>query len=355
MPQWRFVGVNSGRYRRLDQQGHAARRPRQYYVPAPTRIPAIDTRPAEHARLQRPVQRPLLGIAFKIASICLFVIMMVAIKFLHQQVPIGQIIFARSILGLAAVCLAFQLMGQFRGNFTINSLRSHVSWATSAALAMAMWFVGLTLIPLPEATAISFIMPLLVVALAWLLLGEKIRLIRWIAVAIGITGVGIIIWPSLGVGADYTSASALGAALSLGASFCWAFAQISLRRLSKTESSGSAVVSFSVATMILALFSLPFGWTNPTASEWGLIAVCGIAGGFGQLSVALSLRYTEASALAPFEYLLFPVSSVAAIIWFGEYPDSNIWIGLPFVVFGGLLVIFREHQLSKRKQKEATP
>ncbi|OED34809.1 hypothetical protein AB833_31880 [Chromatiales bacterium (ex Bugula neritina AB1)] len=282
----------------------------------------------------------------------MFVLMMVAIKLLHESVPVGEIIFTRSILGLVAVCLSYQLMGQFSGNFKIRSAQSHLPWALSAAMAMAMWFVGITLIPLPEATAISFVMPLFVVALAYFILGETIRIVRWVAVAIGITGVGIIIWPSLGAGADYTSASAAGAALSLGASLCWAYAQISLRRLSKKETSGSAVVSFSIATMVLSLFSLPLGWVVPTSGEWGLIALCGISGGFGQLCVAQSLRYTEASALAPFEYLVFPVSSIAAILLFNEYPDNNIWLGLPFVIFGGLLVIYREHQLSRKNQPQ---
>lgn len=290
----------------------------------------------------------MLGIAYKVGSICLFVVMMIAIKFLKDDVPIGQIIFARSLLGIMAVALVYHLRGQLAGSFVVKSWPAHAVWSISAATAMGMWFVCITMIPLPEATAIGFIMPLLVVALAFFILKEKIRIIRWVAILSGLTGVGIIVWPSLGFGADYGSAASIGAALALGASLCWALAQIFLRRLTKTETSGSAVLSFSVTTMIMSLFSLPFGWTSPSISAWMLIGVCGIAGGFGQLCVAESLRYAEASALAPFEYLAFPVASIAAIFFFGEYPDANIWWGLPLVVAGGLLVIYREHQLSKR-------
>ena len=276
--------------------------------------------------------------------------MMVTIKFMQEQVPIGQIIFARSLLGMIAVALVYHLRGQFRGRFTVQSPRAHLTWSLSAATAMAMWFVCITLIPLPEATAISFIMPMLLAALAFFILGETIRIVRWLAILAGLTGVAIIAWPSLGIGADYGSNASIGAALALGASLCWAFAQITLRRLTKTETSGSAVLSFSITTMLLSLISLPMGWVVPSAYEWGLIAICGIAGGFGQLCVAESLRFAEASTLAPFEYLAFPLASLAAIFFFAEYPNANIWWGLPLVVAGGLLVIFREHQAGKQEQ-----
>lgn len=296
--------------------------------------------------------QPLVGIAYKVSSICLFVVMMISIKFLQDDVPIGQVIFARSLLGMFAVVLVYYIRGQLASSFVIRSVRTHTVWSVSAASAMGMWFVCITLIPLPEATAIGFIMPLLVVALAYFILKEKIRIIRWVAILSGLTGVGIIVWPRLGVGADYSSTASIGAALALSSALCWAFAQIALRRLTKTETSGSAVLSFSVTTMIMSLFSLPFGWVSPSVSEWGLIAICGIAGGFGQLCVAESLRFAEASALAPFEYLAFPVASIAAIFFFGEYPDANIWWGLPLIVAGGLLVIYREHQLSKRQKAD---
>ncbi len=285
--------------------------------------------------------------------------MMVAIKLMDGEVPIGQIIFTRSIIGVFTVYLFYLLRNRANGitskeQFAMKSVRNHLPWAFSAASAMAMWFVAITLIPLPEATAIGFIMPLLVVAFAWLLLGEQIRLVRTAAIASGLVGVTIIVWPRLGVGADYSSAASIGAALSLTAAVAWAYAQINLRRLSKTETSGSAVISFSVATMLLSLVTLPFGWSNPSAIEWLWLLLCGVAGGMGQLSTAEALRFASPSILAPFEYLSFPIASLAAITLFSEHPDSNIWWGLPFVVAGGLLVIFREYQLGARAKAKAS-
>lgn len=278
--------------------------------------------------------------------------MMIAIKLLQNDIPIGEVIFSRALLGMMAVAAVYKLRGQFAGRFVIRSVRAHSYWALSAAMAMVMWFICITLIPLPDATAIGFVMPLLVVAMAFFILGETVRIVRWIAILTGLAGVSIIVWPNLGVGADYSSASAIGAALALTAAFFWALAQALLRRLTQTETSGSAVLSFSIATMFISLLSLPFGWSMPTGSQWGLILLCGVAGGFGQLCIAESLRFAEASALAPFEYLAFPIASLAAIVFFGEYPDKHIWYGLPLVVAGGLLVIFREHQLAKRAKQQ---
>jgi len=305
--------------------------------------------------------RPLFGIGLKVTSISLFVTMMVAIKLVHDYVPIGQIIFTRAIIGVATVYLFYQLNNRsgVKDRLKIISYRAHVPWALSAASAMTMWFIAITLIPLPEATAIGFVMPLLVVAFAWALLGETIRIVRSLAIASGLIGVIIIVWPRLGLGADYSSLASIGAALSLGAAICWAYAQVRLRTLSKTETSGSAVISFSIATMLLALFTLPLGWSIPAlawslpdSAGWGWLILCGVAGGLGQLSTAEALRYATPGTLAPFEYLSFPIATIAAIMLFGEQPDANIWWGLPFVVAGGLLVIFREYQLSQRTEPE---
>ncbi len=274
--------------------------------------------------------------------------MMAMVKFLDDRVPLGQTIFFRALIGLNAVFIVYALRGEFRQTFKIVSARSHLGWALSCACAMILWFTALTLIPLPEATAIGFVVPLITVALAWLVLGERVRVFRWLAVLVGLFGVGIIIWPRLGAGADYGSSAAIGAMVALCSATLWALAQIFLRRLSNTESSGSAVMSFSIATMVLGLASIVWGWANPSAIEWLAIAVCGLAGGFGQLCIAQSLRYGEASTMAPFEYLTFPVASIVGIFAFGEYPDSNVWMGLPLVIAAGLFVIYRERQLSRR-------
>ena len=205
--------------------------------------------------------------------------MMAMVKILDERVPLGQTIFFRALIGLSAVFLVYYLRGEFRQTFTIVSVRRHTGWALSCACAMMLWFTALTLIPLPEATAIGFVVPLITVALAWLVLGERVRVFRWMAVLVGLLGVAIIIWPRIGVGADYGSSAALGAMVALCSASLWALAQIFLRRLTTTESSGSAVLSFSVATMVLGLASLFWGWVNPAAVEWLAIAVCGLAGG----------------------------------------------------------------------------
>jgi len=299
--------------------------------------------------------RPILGIGYKIGSIFLFVIMMAMVKFLHEKVPLGQTIFFRALIGLGAVVLVYSLRGEFRQTFRIVSVKKHLGWALSCACAMVLWFTALTLIPLPEATAIGFVVPLITVALAWMLLGERVRFFRWIAVLVGLLGVGIIIWPRLGLGADYGSKAAFGAALALGAASLWALAQVFLRRLSKTETSGSAVMSFSVATMVLGFVTIFNGWSIPSAIEWAAIVLCGLAGGFGQLCIAQSLRYGEASTMAPFEYLTFPVASIVGALAFNEYPHDNVWLGLPLVVAAGLFVIYRERRLSRLGDSARVP
>ena len=109
-----------------------------------------------------------------------------------------------------------------------------------------------SLIPLPEATAIGYTTPIFAVILAALVLGETVRIFRITAVAIGLVGVMIVIWPQLSFSGEGPSAetfaagAGLGVLLTLGASLVRAIVQIHIRELVKTEHPAAIVFYFSV-------------------------------------------------------------------------------------------------------------
>ncbi|RUV77754.1 EamA/RhaT family transporter, partial [Mesorhizobium sp. M1A.F.Ca.IN.020.32.1.1] len=123
-------------------------------------------------------------------------------------------------------------------------------------------FYGLLHLPLPEAIAIGYAMPLLAVIFAAIFLRETVRLYRWSAVIIGLTGVLIITWPRLTLfhNGDFGSSEALGAAAVLASAALGAMAMVLVRKLVKVERTHTIVLYFSLSASVFSLATLPFGW-----------------------------------------------------------------------------------------------
>src|SRR5690606_25001981 len=111
-----------------------------------------------------------------------------------DAVPTGQLIFARGVISLAVLAaIAWRTEGL--PILRTRNLRSHAVRSLSGTASMFCWFTALTLIPLADFTAISFTAPMFLTVLAMVLLGERIHVYRWTALAIGFVGVLITIGP----------------------------------------------------------------------------------------------------------------------------------------------------------------
>ena len=178
--------------------------------------------------------RPLLGVALKVASAFTFTLMVTTVKLLDGRLPAGELVFARSLIGLVPVLLMVMWRREFATAFKTSLPFGHAVRALVGVSAMGLWFTALSMLPLPDATAISYAAPLLTIVLAAVLLGETVRIFRWTAVLIGFSGVMVILWPHLGGGGDLSDTAALGAVLAFGAACCMALAMILVRRLVAT-------------------------------------------------------------------------------------------------------------------------
>lgn len=146
-------------------------------------------------------QRPLIGILFKMASAFAFSCMGAAVKVIGSitpadaSFPVGQVVFARSFFALLPVFIWMGVIGNLSAAFQTNNHRGHLRRGLIGSLGMFFGFSALVLLPLTDATAISFTTPLISVVLAAFVLGEVVRLYRWSAVLIGFIGVIIMLWP----------------------------------------------------------------------------------------------------------------------------------------------------------------
>lgn len=141
---------------------------------------------------------------------------------------------------------------------------------------------------------------------AVVILSERLTLWRIGGVLIGFVGVLVLVWPELGSG-NFGEARLFGIGLALVSAVLSALALIMVRSLNRTENPGAIAMYFVVASMVGALFTVPWGWVLPDMNTTALLICSGLFGGFGHIALTLSFRYAEASRLAPFEYI--------ALIW----------------------------------------
>jgi drug/metabolite transporter (DMT)-like permease len=304
--------------------------------------------------------RPLRGIAFKIASVLIFIVMAAMIKATAAHVPAGQAVFFRSFFAIPVIVLWLLWRRELASGLRTPNPMGHFWRGLVGTSAMGLGFAGLGYLPLPEVTAIGYAAPILTVVFAAMFLGEEVRLFRISAVALGMLGVLIVVYPRLtvlsGGGAGY--AQAFGASLVLGSAVFAALAQVFVRKLVQAEKTATIVFWFSVTATLLSLLTLPFGWVWPTAQEAGLLIGAGLLGGLGQIFLTSSYREADASLVAPFDYVSMIFALLIGWFVFREVPTPTMLLGAGLVVLAGIAIILRERQLGlerARQRKAMTP
>ena len=293
---------------------------------------------------------PSRAIALRVAAIFLFMVMTALIKAATQEVPPGQAVFFRSFCALPVITAWIWTQGNLREALTTRNVRGHVWRGLIGTTAMALTFAGLTLLPLPEVTAIGYATPIFTVILAAIFLGERIRMVRITAVLLGLIGVMIVMWPRLG-GASVSDAATLGAILVLLSSFLRSVVQIYVRQLVKTEHTAAIVFYFSLTASTVSLLTIPFGWVWPSVWSATLLVSAGLIGGVAQILITSSFRFGPAGMLAPFDYTSMIFAIIIGWAVFAELPTVTMLIGAALVITGGALIIWRERQLGLARGK----
>ena len=297
--------------------------------------------------------RPLRGIILKLCSVLVFIVMASLIKATTAHVPAGEAVFFRSFFAIPVIVVWLTLQGQLATGFHAVHPLGHVWRGLMGTLAMGMGFAGLAYLPLPEVTAIGYASPLMVVILAAMFLGEQVRAFRIASVALGLTGVLIVLSPRLSIdpGQAVGHAEALGAVLVLCSAVFAALAQVFVRKLVLTETTTSIVFYFSTTSSLLALITIPFGWVWPSATEAALLVGAGILGGVGQILLTSSYREADASLIAPFDYASMLFALGIGYFVFDEVPTLTMLGGAALVVVAGILIIWRERKLGLERAK----
>ncbi|MEI2383819.1 DMT family transporter [Breoghania sp. JC706] len=306
----------------------------------------------------------MLGIVLKILSTIVFTVMSALIKLVIDEVPTGEVVFARNFIGMVPVLLMMAFQGQLPLALKTQRPLGHFLRAIVGVSAMGLNFAALAFIPLPDATAIGYAAPLLTVVMAVFLLSEVVGIYRWSAVGVGFVGVIIILSPNLG-NSHLDHGTAVGASLALTATLFMAGAAIIVRKLITSERSSTIVVWFSASSSVIALATIPLGllwpsqaWVMPNAEQWLVMIAIGLLGGLGQILMTTSYRFADASTIAPFDYTTIIWATALGWLMFAEVPGPLVIVGSAVVIAAGLFVLYREHRLGidrTRARRASTP
>jgi len=287
------------------------------------------------------------GIVLKLISILLFTLMAACIKAGRDAVPTGEAVFFRSFFAIPPI-LAYALWhGKLAEAFRVNDRFAHLNRGLIGVASMACSFAALGMLPLPEAIAIGYAAPLMATALAAVMLGEQVRAFRWTAVAVGLLGVLVMLWPRLTVlgSGELTDSEALGAWIALLGASLVALATIHIRKLTQTETTMSIVFWFTAISTIASLTTMPFGWIWPDFKTLSLLVAAGLLGGSAQILMTESYRSADASTLAPLEYSSMVYGLGIGFLIFAEVPGMSVLSGAGIVIAAGMIIIWRERRL----------
>ncbi len=299
--------------------------------------------------------RPMLAVALKLSALFLFMVMQALVKALSDDFPPGEMVFFRSLFAVPVIIGWLAWRGELSQGLVVKKPMGHFWRGVLGTSAMGLTFTGLSLLPLPEVTAIGYATPIFTLILAAIMLGERIRMIRIGAVAIGLLGVLIMIWPRLG-GNNMDTAATIGALCVLAATMARAFVQIHIRQLVQVDHPAAVVFYFSITATLLSALTALWGWATPTLEQTLILVVMGLIGGVAQILVTSSYRFGQASMLAPYDYTTMLFAIVIGYVWFDELPTLVMLGGAALVIAGNVLVILRERQLGldRGKARQAT-
>lgn len=298
------------------------------------------------------------AVGLKVLSALLFALMSALVRQLGDVAPVGQMVFFRSACAIPPVLLIYALRGELMSTLYTSRPFGQLGRGMMSVGGMFSNFASLTRLPLADATAITFASPLITVALAAVILKEKVRVFRWTAVAIGFVGVIVMLIPHLDVGhyaAIGTATATAGAAFALFSAFCNAGTVIQTRRLTQSETTSSIVFYFSLVTALAGALTLPFAWYTPTTSELIKLMSLGLLGGIAHIFLTESYRHAPASVIAPFDYSALLWALVLGYWFFGELPSALVYLGAAIVAGAGLFVIFRERSLELQRREAEGP
>lgn len=269
------------------------------------------------------------GMLLMLISAMCVVGMNVGVRQISDDVSVFLIAFWRHVFGVV-------LLLPFLPRLTVNPFRTkRLGLLTLRAIlnfgAMVIYFIGLTLIPLADVTALGFTSPLVASVLAVLFLGETMGRRRIIGLLVGLVGALIILRPGM-------EGFRVESLLIITSTTLWACALITIKMLARTESSFTITLYAPLLQLPFALVAAALVWAWPTPEQWAYLLLIAVFGTVAQFSLSQAFRDADATLVLPVDFTKLIWASAAGFLFFAEIPDVWVLVGA-VVVFSGVFYI----------------
>jgi drug/metabolite transporter (DMT)-like permease len=289
-------------------------------------------------------QAPLKGVLWMTVAAFFFAVSVGLVRHIATSIDAFEQTFWRQFLGLLII-LPFVwrngIVGLKTRQLKTTLLRNVVGYA-----GISLSFYAVTLIPIAEAMALQFTLPLFTIVFAMLVLHEKVGPHRWIATATGFLGALVILRPGM-------IPIAFGALVALASAAFLAMSDTLVRRLSRTDSTLLIVFYGYLLQAPMALVVALPNWVMPTAEDWPWLIALGVCSFFAQWGLSRAFVIAEASLVSPILFLRLPIVAVIGYVFFAQVPDIWTWVGA-FIIFGSSYYAARRETMHQRRQRQAT-
>ncbi|MEL7229422.1 MAG: DMT family transporter [Pseudomonadota bacterium] len=243
-----------------------------------------------------------------------------------------QVTWGRYVFGLLALLLVATVV---RPHFTAPQWPLHVLRVGCGAAGVTCMFAAAALIPLADATAISFLNPVIAMLLAIPILAERIGPIRWSMAALALFGALLLIRP----GASTFQPAAL---IALLAALLMGVEVIALKLLAGREGAFQVVLIANALGALFATVALVFGWQWPTPPQWLLMVATGVLMVTAQGFYTNALRIGDASFVLPFSYATLIFAALYDLILFDVVPVPLSLLGGLIIIVSGIILAWRD-------------
>ena len=255
-------------------------------------------------------------------------------KYLSAELSFFQITWARyffTVFWTLPLMLIF-----FRKNLTFSeNPKLQILRGLTLLSANICFFYSISIISMAKALTLAFVAPLVTTALSPILLGEKVGIKRWTAVIVGFIGSLVVIRPGF-IEFNLATIAALGTGCLYGVYL------IITRKLHTTDNPLLTLLITGIVGASISTFFVPIVWVNPTNIEWLWLSIMGIFACLGHLLLIYSLRFADASRLAPFGYFEIITTIILGYYIFNDFPDMWTFLGLFIIISSGIYIFRRE-------------